>query len=121
MIVTKRETKKTITITSDKFDLSKQLQYESNRAQAICNPFYRAFSSDDPAKRRFGSKASEIEHGKTIASREAVAYLVTAIRLWREGCWEINDFMEKYHGTKPCKAIVPGETVEGSEKTTGSD
>jgi hypothetical protein len=113
MIVIKRETAKQITITSDKFDLMKQMLYESETAQRMCcpDPAY-----GDISRRRFGTSESDLRYGKGIAAKEATSYLVLSIKLWREGCWEINDYCNAYHGTKILKTIVPGTSAETIEE-----
>jgi hypothetical protein len=110
MVQIKRKTKNTVTITSDKFELCKQLIGQSRRSTSIAHGGrYYAFQGDNPLKKDFDDPA----YGVQYHSKLALANFVLGMRLWKEGIAECNEWMEK-NARDPkmsYKADVPGEDV----------
>jgi hypothetical protein len=110
MIVVKDGRKGTVRVTSDNFSLVREMLQDAATAGRIANSGrYFAFNSDSPS-----GNYESAQIAVDLNSKQSLANVLFAFKIWKEGIKEINDFMENKAKNPNIKYIA---TVYG--KTQG--
>jgi len=95
---------KRVHVISDKFEIAAAALYDSfKQERASAQNKYYKFNADSPF---FGYGSKDVEAVSKMNAQLCVANVTMALRLWREGMWECNNYIKSNHFEKDVRVTV---------------